>query len=80
MFGIRVKSRESKAEGSLYVETGSSLVVGWGWGTGSDSSWVRGSLLGSEMFGTRGGGICSTLNGLKVAVLVPVVNRYVYFQ
>lgn len=30
VFGIRVKSRESKAEGSLYVETGSSLVVGWG--------------------------------------------------
>ena len=37
VFGIRVKSRESKADVSLYIEIGSSLVVGWGWGTGNDS-------------------------------------------
>ena len=46
MFGIRMKSRESKTEVSLYVEAGSSLVAGWGWGTGSDSWWVRGISSG----------------------------------
>lgn len=28
VFGIRVKSRESKTEASFYVETGGSLVTG----------------------------------------------------